>query len=277
MKILISTKVFPYLIIIPLSFLAVIGLPYLDKALHPDSTMPGLITLEGTTLVLIALTGILLYFGVTSKLTTIKKFLLFALLYNVLIIAVKFSLAPYAVYTYNLTNDIPFRMDDPFVIFLMGAVVMLAYSLVFLICSNVYKTSAQIAISGKQHISRKIKVSIVAVAITLLLGLLFSVTGSMFLAIIFVPLYISGVLTYVSVLLATPTGLLIAIALIGALLFLNQVFATIAEQARVVKSVTIISLFVAFGLGFLLLYHALWVVFMLVIVSIWPLRIVIPK
>ena len=31
------------------------------------------------------------------------------------------------------------------------------------------------------------------------------------------------------------------------------------------------------GLGFLALYHALWVVYVLVLTSIWPLKVITPK
>lgn len=99
---------------------------------------------------------------------------------------------------------------------------------------------------------------------------------------------VSGVWVIVLAVLAAPgqylefvfssgAGVIVAVALAIAATLIGSAFRTLDRQPQVVAEVgAIVSLF-WLGLGFLALYHALWIVYVLVLGSIWPLRTVVPK
>ena len=54
-------------------------------------------------------------------------------------------------------------------------------------------------------------------------------------------------------------------------------FRTAAQRATLVGNVALVSGLLWVGLAFLALYHAVWVVYVLVLTSIWPLKVITPK
>ena len=54
-------------------------------------------------------------------------------------------------------------------------------------------------------------------------------------------------------------------------------FAQASDRARIVGDAALFASFFWFGLYFLALYHVLWVVYVLVLTSIWPLKVVTAK
>jgi hypothetical protein len=99
---------------------------------------------------------------------------------------------------------------------------------------------------------------------------------------------VSGVWVIVLAVLAAPgqylefvfssgAGVIVAVALAIAATIIGSAFRTLDRQPQVVAEVgAIVSLF-WLGLGFLALFHVLWIVYVLVLGSIWPLRTVVPK
>ena len=75
----------------------------------------------------------------------------------------------------------------------------------------------------------------------------------------------SGLSLVIAVILACATGLAAA------------AFNSAADRARLVGDVSVFMSFFWVGLYFLALYHVLWVVYVLVLTSIWPLKVVTPK
>jgi hypothetical protein len=54
-------------------------------------------------------------------------------------------------------------------------------------------------------------------------------------------------------------------------------FRSAAERAQILGDAAVFVSFFWVGLAFLALYHALWVVYILVLTSIWPLKVVSAK
>ena len=70
---------------------------------------------------------------------------------------------------------------------------------------------------------------------------------------------------------------MVAAALAIAATLIGSAFRALERRPQVVPEVgAIVSLF-WLGLGFLALYHVLWIVYVLVLGSIWPLKTVVPK
>jgi hypothetical protein len=101
-------------------------------------------------------------------------------------------------------------------------------------------------------------------------------------------LVVSGLGIVVLIVLAAPAqyldfvftsgvGILIVVTLAGAATLIGASFRAVGRQPELIADVgAIVSLF-WLGLAFLALYHVLWVVYVLVLGSIWPLKTVVPK
>ena len=82
---------------------------------------------------------------------------------------------------------------------------------------------------------------------------------------------------YLEFVFSSGAGLIVAAALAVAATLIGSVFRTLGRHPRVLVDVgTVVTLF-WLGLGFLALFHALWIVYVLVLGSIWPLKTVVPK
>jgi hypothetical protein len=82
---------------------------------------------------------------------------------------------------------------------------------------------------------------------------------------------------YLEFVFSSWAGLGIALALIAAATLIHQVFARLGRRPELVAEIGAVVTLFWLGLGFLALYHVLWIVYVLVLGSIWPLRTVTPK
>jgi hypothetical protein len=82
---------------------------------------------------------------------------------------------------------------------------------------------------------------------------------------------------YLEFVFTSAGSLAIALALGVATVLAGMAIKDAAERAAVVGDVALVVSFFWVGLCFLALYHVLWVVYILVLTSIWPLKVVVPK
>src|SRR5262249_17972779 len=94
-------------------------------------------------------------------------------------------------------------------------------------------------------------------------------------ALILLP--IIGTYQYLYYLINSEMAILIPLSLFGAVVFATAAFSTAAQQARFTRDASIIALFIWIGLSLLVTYHVLWMLYFLLITSIWPLRVITPK
>ena len=81
---------------------------------------------------------------------------------------------------------------------------------------------------------------------------------------------------YLDFVFSSGVGLLVAAALAVAATLIGSAFRTLGDLRTPVEYGTIVTLF-WLGVGFLALFHVLWIVYVLVLGSIWPLKTVVPK
>jgi predicted ATP-dependent Lon-type protease len=87
-----------------------------------------------------------------------------------------------------------------------------------------------------------------------------------------------GFLEYaLSLVYVLTVGILIAVALIAAIVLCSVAFREATEQAVVLRNVTVLSVFAWVGLAFIAAYHIVWLVFVLTLISIWPLKAISAK
>jgi hypothetical protein len=82
---------------------------------------------------------------------------------------------------------------------------------------------------------------------------------------------------YVDFALSSSVSVLIAVALAGAGSLAALAFKDARDQAEIVGDAALLVSFFWLGLAFLALYHVLWVVYILVLTAVWPLKVVVPK
>ena len=218
--------------------------------------------------------AVLLFWGLHSDLGLPAKTAVYALVFNVLVILVKLGLAPRGFYEVNQvkTIDSTFAIDNE----LMAS---LAAVVVFVLYLGVYVTIYRFFRARVEHLApddpiprlprgRKIVTGVVILTVALV------ATGGALLLVL-VPVY-AGV-EYVDFVFSSSLSLLIAVILACATALAAMAFSSASDRARVIGDASLFMSFFWVGLFFLALYHVLWVVYVLVLTSIWPLKVVTPK
>ena len=113
----------------------------------------------------------------------------------------------------------------------------------------------------------------VVVGILVLTVLIVASGGAILLAL----LPLAGGFEYVDFVFSSSLSLAIALLLACATAFAALSFNSVADRAKLVGDASVVLSFFWVGLYFIALYHVLWVVYVLVLTSIWPLKVVTPK
>jgi hypothetical protein len=183
---------------------------------------------------------------------------------------VKFVLGPAGLYEVNRrrapTGYTP--VSDPAGAFFTAAVVFLLYLAVLTIIYRLVGRRLR-GPTVSNRAARRIVFS------SLLAALLIAASGG---AILAIGLAVFGAgLEYLDFVFTSGVSFLVALALAGAASFAVITFGSVAERERLVGDVSVLATVFLVALAFLALFHVLWVVHILVLTSIWPLKVVIPK
>ena len=249
------------------------GWPVLDRTLNPSSTRPGLISFLGVGLTVLALTALLLFFGLRAMLPRTGVFLAAAFGYNALLIAVKLGLGPIAIYAQNdyyRAHSLPSGATgiDPGFSFLttpfaypgLAAVMAILYGFAFLLIYLIFHTRLGERLRIPVKLERRFLTLLVTMFVLAIVG------GITIIGLL-------GFLEYAaSIAYAGTVALLIAVSLSLAIFLCSLAFQQASEQAALTRNVTMLTTFAWIGLAFIAAYHILWVVFILMLVSLWPLK-----
>lgn len=191
----------------------------------------------------------------------------------VLIALVKFVLAPLGLYEVNAMralDDFFGTVADPVGAAITGLLVFGLYALGYSIAYRAGRRDrASIRRRGVDRDRARLRARTVVMG---LVGLgLVVVSGLWVLAL----LILNAPRQYLEFVFSSGGGVIIAAALAAAATLIGSAFRTL-DRHRVVDVGTVVTLF-WLGLGFLALYHVLWIVYVLMLGSIWPLRTVVPK
>jgi hypothetical protein len=218
-----------------------------------------------------AICSALLFWGLRSDLRLPAKVAVYAVVFNIIVVVVKLALAPHGFYEVNQRHDIDstFAIDNSVMASLAAVCVFALYLCVF---TALYKTYVK-RLDAHDPVPDVIRGSHVAVGVVVLTVLLVATGG----AILLLLLPLAGGLTYLQFVFESSLSLMIGVLLACATAFAALAFNSTAARARVVGNAQLFLSFFWVGLYFLALYHALWVVYVLVLTSIWPLKVVTPK
>jgi hypothetical protein len=224
------------------------------------------------TLLLVAVTVALittlaLWLGLRLDLGFPTAVIVYTVGWNILVVVAKFAFGPKGFYEVNQEVEIDATLptlDTPAGALVGGAVVFALYAGALY---TIYRAcrGQEGALAGRLVTGAVLFVAIAgaaaAAAIVLVLPILFAVPA----------------LDYLRFVFTSSVSLLVGVTLAGALVLATLAFRSAAEQARVLgDTVVLVNLF-WIGLAFLAIYQALWVVYVLVLTSMWPLKTVTSK
>jgi hypothetical protein len=256
-----------------LGLVAAWGSPLLDRALNPGATRPGLISFLGVGLAVLGLTVLLLLYGLQGRLPRGGVFIAAAIGYNALLIVVKFAMGPIAIYAqndyYKANGLSPGATGvDPGFQFLtsswaypfLAAIMAILYGGAFFILYLVFNSRLKHKLGIRIALERRV-VQILVVMFILAVACTVTLVG------------VVGLVEYAaSIIYASAVGVLIAVALVGAIALCSVAFREAVEQAAMMRNVTLLTTFAWTGIAFIAAYHILWVVFLLTLISLWPLK-----
>jgi hypothetical protein len=226
-----------------------------------------------TATIVAAICSALLFWGLRSDVGLPAKTAIYAVVFNVLVIVVKLALAPRGFYEVNQVKDLDgtFSIDNGVMASLAAAVVFVLYLGVYMVLYRTFRT--KIEHLGPDPVPRFASGRSIAIFVVVGTVLLVATGGALLLALI----PIAAGVDYLDFVFSSSLSLLIGVLLACATAFAALAFNSAADRARLIGDASLFMSFFWVGLYFLALYHVLWVVYVLVLTSTWPLKVVTPK
>ena len=220
-----------------------------------------------------AICGTLLFWGLRADLGLPATVAVYAVVFNVLVVFVKLVLGPRGYYEVNQTKDLDstFAISHTTMAFLAAILIFVLYAAAYLVLYRVFRRKVA-HLSPDDRVAIRFSGRKFVVAVVVLTALIVASGGALLLVLL--PL-VAG-LDYLDFVFSSSLSLLIAV-LACATAFAATTFNSAAERARVLGDASVFVSFFWVGLYFLALYHVLWVIYVLVLTAIWPLKVVTPK
>jgi hypothetical protein len=254
-----------------LSFGVVALLPH---TVSGSGAVPPVRMLLETAVIVSVICAAALFWGIRSDLGLPAKVAVYAVLFNTLVIVVKLTLGPHGFYEVNQIRNLEsgFEIDD-------GLAAVSAATAIFVLYAGVYVVLYKFFRSRIEHLAAEDPIPripggrglVIGIVVLVLLG----VGSGGAILILLLPLF--GGLDYLDFVFSSGVSLLVALSLAGATALAALAFDASSRRAHALGDATMYMSFFWVGLYFLALYHVLWVVYVLVLTSIWPLRVVTPK
>lgn len=244
-----------------ISLLSIKIIPSVDKFLFPETTGPTLFTYVGVGLSILICMAFTLYFVLKNSFGLLTQFIIYTLVYNAIVVIVKFSLAPASLYL------VAKNFGDKFVWeksvsneFMALCTTLFICSLYLLVFRSIYKDflkKTQNKLSSPQNnASDENNTAKIVFYQGLGLFLVFSF-GSIPFFFLFLFLQTTNAINYFISVFYSTLGLPIALLLIIATRFAKKSFNSLSEQAILLKDATILTSFLWIGFSFILAYHFL--------------------
>jgi hypothetical protein len=227
-----------------------------------------------TAVVISVVCAAMLFWGIRSDLGLPLKVAVYAVAFNVIVIVVKFVLAPRGFYEVNQLHTLDgwISIDDPIMATLAAVLVFGLYAAAYVVLYRLFRSRLD-HLEAHRPLPRVVTRRRLVWAIVI--GVLVLVSGGGALVLLVIPL--GAGFEYLDFVFSSTLSLLIALALAGATGLASLAFHSASKRATVVGDAALFMGFFWLGLFFLALYHVLWVVYVLVLTSIWPLKVVTPK
>jgi len=197
--------------------------------------------------------------------------------YNALIAAVKLGLAPAAFYQANREEAFDSWMGDPNSLWFylgVGSGILLLYLLVFGMIYRVFRRRfRRRSLSPGTPPERGVRWSGKNIVIGIVACVAFVASFLWLLPAFYIGLPTLSYLFYIS----STFGVVIMLALGLAAVLAYRTFDEVEQRAVRLGDATLLASFFWLGLALIVLYHVMWVVFLLTLISMWPFRTYTPK
>ena len=187
---------------------------------------------------------------------------------------VKFVFAPSGLYEVNAVralDDLFGSVANPMGAAFTGAAVFVLYALGYTLAARLGHRDAPWV--RRRRVDRRSRGGGPLVAVLFAVVIVITGGGIVLLGL----LLLTAPRQYLEFVFSSWAGLGIALALVAAATLVHLVFARLGRRPELVAQAGAVVTMFWLGLGFLALYHVLWIVYVLVLGSIWPLRTVTPK
>jgi len=175
----------------------------------------------------------------------------------------KFVLAPFGFFRTVSRREIQTLGDQGSLIWITAFGVLLLYVIAIRLIARVARNRLQDAPRVRPAVTVGLVLSLAAIGLAL-----------PFLAAVAAGL---GPLFYIDIVFTSVTGVGTAIVLLAATALVSRAFVTAEDRAQILARASILTTITWLAIAFVILFQALWVVYMLTIVGVWPLRTVTPK
>jgi hypothetical protein len=197
--------------------------------------------------------------------------------YNALIAAVKLGLAPAALYQANREQAFDAGFGDPNQLWFylgVGSSVLLLYLLVFRVMYSVFRRRfRRRALPSEPPPEQRGRWSNRTIVVGVVILVAFAASFLWVMPVVYIGLPTFSYLFYIF----STFGAAIALALVLAAVLAYKAFDEVEKRAVRLGDATLLASFFWLGLALIVLYHVMWVVFLLTLVSIWPFRTYTPK
>jgi hypothetical protein len=197
--------------------------------------------------------------------------------YNALIAAVKLGLAPAALYQANREQAFDAALGDPNDLWFylgVGSGVLLLYLLVFGVMYSVFRRRfRRRSLPSEPPPEQRGRWSNRTIVVGVVVLVAFAASFLWIMPVVYVGLPTFSYLLYIF----TTFGAAIALALVLAAVLAYKAFDEVEKRAVRLGDATLLASFFWLGLALIVLYHIMWVVFLLTLVSIWPFQTYTPK
>jgi hypothetical protein len=247
---------------------------FVPRTVSSSGDVPPVGMLLTTATIVGVICAALLYWGLRSDLGLPATAAVYAVAFNVLVIVVKLALAPHGFYEVNQVQDLDgwFSIDNGLMAMLAAAAIFVLYVAVYLVLYRYFRVKVE-HLAPEDPIPRF--VSGRALVIAVIVGTFLLIASGGALLLLLVP--IAAGFDYLDFVFSSSLSLMIGVILACATALAAAAFNSAADRARLVGDASVFMSFFWVGLYFLALYHVLWVVYVLVLTSIWPLKVVTPK
>lgn len=236
-------------------------------------------TLQLATTGSLIITFAALFLSYATKIVGLNAgWLVLSVLFTSTMVILKFVLIPRALYTQTFVNSVGSFVPISVSSFLFVAVIFFAiYAGIFVGAYQYYKKkimgSRKSQKEEKSRYSPKVALTYIGIFVAIALFLLMSGMGA---AIFVVLVYASSAFSYAQALVAGGGFVLVVTTLLAILLSVKYLESAANQSVKLKKPAL---LTIAFWIGFSLLlsFHILWVVFMGILLSIWPFKTITPS
>lgn len=270
------------------SALAIVLLPILDRTLF-NSDKPTALTFAGVGLIISLNVIALVKWGLATTFALPKKLTLITTWFFVFVILTKIVAGPIALYITDPVLDVDLSKDKFFagdlsnfnsswlVLLAMAWAIFLMYAVIFKVLAKKHQFNLVKYLGVPADIKIKKKRNLTLKTILLIIALCVLTGGMVLVLVVFLvtaPLVsIEPTTDYLKYIFTGIGGLMVAISLSAAIAYAKMTLIAAEEQAKAIKSIQFFTTFVWACVAVLLVFHALWAMYLFVLTTLWPFKV----